>query len=368
MSQRYIVFDVETPNSHNDRMSAIGITVIEGDAIVDSFYSLVNPETHFDDFNIKLTNIMPDMVADKPNFRELWQQIEPMMNSGLLVAHNARFDMSVLAKCLLAYAIQWHPYAYYTCTCEMGRACYPELDHHKLNTLCEYLNIELDHHDAGSDSAAAAMLLLDYMNHGMNVDEFIYNYDFQRPLAKSKGRTSILSETTTQLLNLKAVLKGITADGQLSDQEVHSLRIWMDENQNLRGNFPFDKIFTVVESALADGVLSADELQNMLQLFAQVTDPVAASASCECFDINGKTFCLTGEFIKGSRSLVEQILVQQGGTPTKSVTKKTDYVIVGSQGSDAWSAGNYGTKVKKALELQEKGISIKIVKEADLSL
>jgi DNA polymerase-3 subunit alpha (Gram-positive type) len=250
----------------------------------------------------------------------------------------------------------------------MGRACYPELDHHKLNTLCDYLGIALDHHDAGSDSMAAAKLLLDYMNHGMNVDDFIYNYDFQRSFAKNKGRTPVLSETTTQLLNLKAVLKNITADGQLSDQEVLSLRMWMEENQNLRGNFPFDKIFAVVENALDDGVLAADELQDMLQLFSQVTDPVAASASCECFDINGKTFCLTGEFVKGSRSLVEQILVQQGGTPAKSVTKKTDYVIVGSQGSDAWSAGNYGTKVKKALELQEKGASIKIVKEADISL
>lgn len=368
MSQRYVVFDVETPNSHNDRMSAIGITVVEDGCVADSFYSLVNPDAHFDPFNIQLTGITPAMVEDQPNFAELWQKIEPMMNSGLLVAHNARFDMSVLAKCLSAYEIQWHPYAYYTCTCEMGRACYPELEHHKLNTLCDYLSIKLDHHDAGSDSLAAAKLLLNYMNNGMNVDEFIYNYDFQRSFSKSKGRMPVRSETTMQLLSLKAVLKNITADGQLSDQEVHSLRAWMAENQTLRGNFPFDKIFAVVESALADGVLASDELQNMLQLFAQVTDPVSASASCESFSISGKTFCLTGEFVKGSRSLVEQILVQQGGTPSKSVTKKTDYVIVGSQGSDAWSAGNYGTKVKKALELQEKGVPIQIVKEADISL
>lgn len=51
MSQRYIAFDVETPNSFNDRMSAIGITVIEDNNIVDTFYSLVNPEAKFDDFN-----------------------------------------------------------------------------------------------------------------------------------------------------------------------------------------------------------------------------------------------------------------------------------------------------------------------------
>ena len=66
--------------------------------------------------------------------------------------------------------------------------------------------------------------------------------------------------------------------------------------------------------------------------------------------------------------MVEGLLTNMGGIPVKSVTKKTDYVIVGSQGSDAWSAGNYGSKIKKALELQEKGIAIQIIKESDLNL
>lgn len=106
MSQRYIAFDVETPNSFNDRMSAIGITVIEDNNIVDTFYSLVNPEAKFDDFNIQLTGITPEMVAGSLNFAQLWQEIEPIMDSGLLIAHNAPFDMSVLAKCLTAYHIE----------------------------------------------------------------------------------------------------------------------------------------------------------------------------------------------------------------------------------------------------------------------
>ena len=72
MNDRYISFDVETPNYGNSRMSAIGITVIDHGTIVDDFYKLVNPETHFDSFNIQLTGITPQMVEDKPTFRELW--------------------------------------------------------------------------------------------------------------------------------------------------------------------------------------------------------------------------------------------------------------------------------------------------------
>lgn len=47
----YIAFDIETHNRVNSRMSgAINITVIKVGRIADSFFSLVDPETHFDYF------------------------------------------------------------------------------------------------------------------------------------------------------------------------------------------------------------------------------------------------------------------------------------------------------------------------------
>ncbi|MBE7009250.1 MAG: exonuclease [Ruminococcaceae bacterium] len=177
MSERYIAFDVETPNYANNRMSAIGVSVIEDGAIVDEFYSLVNPETHFDWFNIDLTGITPESVADAPTFPELWRELEPVMSSGLLIAHNAPFDMSVLAKCLLDYGILWRPTAHYACTCQMGRRLLPELPNHKLNTICDYLGVELDHHHAGSDSRACAEILLHYLDGGASVRPYIRTYD-----------------------------------------------------------------------------------------------------------------------------------------------------------------------------------------------
>lgn len=175
--KRYIAFDVETPNSANDRMSAIGITVIENGAIVDEFSTLVNPEAYFNRFNIQLTGITPQMAAQAPTFGALWPVIQPVLSSGMLIAHNAPFDMSVLAKCLRAYGICWQSSADYACTCQMGRRCFPELPNHKLNTLCTYLNITLDHHQAASDSHACAQLLLHYQEKGMDVGQFCRKYD-----------------------------------------------------------------------------------------------------------------------------------------------------------------------------------------------
>ena len=49
----YVVFDVETPNRANDRMSAIGITIIRNGRIADDYYTLVDPETHFDQRRVR---------------------------------------------------------------------------------------------------------------------------------------------------------------------------------------------------------------------------------------------------------------------------------------------------------------------------
>ena len=172
---KYIVFDVETPNRYNNRMSAIGITVIEHEKITESFFSYVNPETYFDDFNTQLTRIDENIVSDAPTFPELWEEIEPLFSSGFLVAHYAVFDMGVLKKCLWDYGIFWKDVAYYCCTVQIGRKLLPGISH-KLDFMCDYYGIDLDHHKADSDSRAAAEILLRYMQSGVDARKYVSRY------------------------------------------------------------------------------------------------------------------------------------------------------------------------------------------------
>ena len=173
--ERYIAFDVETPNRYNNRMSAIGISVIEKGEIADEFYSLVDPEQPFDYFNTVLTGISEESVSGAPAFPELWERIEPVMSSGILVAHNASFDMGVLRKCLEAYEIDWKVQVRGICTVIMGRRLRPGISH-RLNDLCSCYGIELNHHHAGSDSHACARILLEYMKDGADPKQFVRNY------------------------------------------------------------------------------------------------------------------------------------------------------------------------------------------------
>ena len=176
--QRFIVFDVETPNRENRRMSAIGIAVVENGTIVQTLDFLVNPETFFDSFNTYLTGISKTTVASSPAFPRLWEKIAPLMDSGILVAHNAVFDLSVLKRCLADYNIAWKPSAPYLCTVQMGRRLLPGMSH-KLDVLCHYYGIDLDHHKAGSDSRACAQILLKYLEGGVEASQFIRTYSFK---------------------------------------------------------------------------------------------------------------------------------------------------------------------------------------------
>ena len=172
---RYVVFDVETPNRYNSRMSAIGISIVEDGRITGDYYSLVDPEQPFDWFNTVLTGINEETVFDAPTFPEVWREIEPLMSSGILVAHNAGFDMCVLRKCLDSYEIEWQPYVRGICTVVMGRSILPGISH-KLNDLCDYYGICLNHHRADSDSRACAEILIHYLESGAVPENYIRTY------------------------------------------------------------------------------------------------------------------------------------------------------------------------------------------------
>ena len=177
MPERYVVFDVETPNSRNDRMSAIGLVVVEDGEQTTNFYTLVNPEAPFDAFNISLTGITPRMVRNQPTFPVLWELLRPLLERGILCAHNAPFDLGVLGRCLKDYGIEWTPRREYVCTCQMGRRLIPSAPNHRLDTLASLLDLPLQHHNALSDAKACAGLLQYYLGEN-DLSVFKREYDF----------------------------------------------------------------------------------------------------------------------------------------------------------------------------------------------
>ncbi|MGX7244946.1 3'-5' exonuclease [Enterococcus quebecensis] len=153
--------DFETASYAKHSACSVALVKVENSKIVDEYYSLIKPETDFFWKNIQVHGIKPEDVADAPKFPDVWKQIQGCFKpNSLVVAHNAPFDTGVLTGCLDYYGID-QPNYLSLCTVKTSRKLFPEMENHKLNTVCENLDIQLNnHHDALEDSRACAEILL----------------------------------------------------------------------------------------------------------------------------------------------------------------------------------------------------------------
>lgn len=79
---------------------------------------------------------------------------------------------------------------------------------------------------------------------------------------KFTGRAR-LEKSINSLLGL---IEGIAIDREINSQEIDFLNIWLEDHRAIRDKHPFDEIVPVVEQALADHVLSAEEHEDLVWL------------------------------------------------------------------------------------------------------
>ncbi|MCE5234731.1 MAG: 3'-5' exonuclease [Eubacteriales bacterium] len=154
----YTAFDVETPNRNNNSMCSIGLVHVENGAVTFQREYLVNPEADFDYGNVLIHGITEEMTHDAPTFPQVWKEIACFFD-GLLIAHNATFDLSVLKASLDRHDL-FIPEMYYVCTVLLARRHIPRERYgsHRLNDLSRGLGIALDHHNALSDADACRQI------------------------------------------------------------------------------------------------------------------------------------------------------------------------------------------------------------------
>ena len=153
--------DFETANSSPASVCAVGLSVLEDGMIEPVLETLIRPEKNVSAFyygNIRIHGIRPQDVVHAPDFARVYRQMKPHLEDSLIVAHNARFDMGCLKASCLNCGIPVPSLRYFD-TVELGRNVFPGLEHHRLNDLCEYLDIELEHHQAGSDAYGCLMIV-----------------------------------------------------------------------------------------------------------------------------------------------------------------------------------------------------------------
>lgn len=162
----YIVFDIETTGLSVTQNKIIEIAAVkmQDDKEVDRFATFVNPHERIP-YNIQqLTNINDDMVKDAPELEPVLQDFVKFVGNGILVAHNARFDIGFIQANLKTIGMEPLENPVLD-TLELARLLHPTMKNHRLNTLADKYKVSLEnHHRAIDDTIALAGILTGLLN------------------------------------------------------------------------------------------------------------------------------------------------------------------------------------------------------------
>ena len=179
MLSDFIAIDFETANQQPSSVCSVGVVMVRNRQIVDSFYSLIQPEpNYYSYFCQRVHGITQAETDDAPVFSMVWEQLEKriaevffseqehddvryQIASLPFVAHNARFDEGCLKAVFRVYQMEYPDYRFYDTLTASRRQFGLSLPNHQLHTVAAACGYDLqNHHHALADAEACTAIAL----------------------------------------------------------------------------------------------------------------------------------------------------------------------------------------------------------------
>ncbi len=137
-----VIVDLETTGTSAAyaRILEVGILRVEGDTIVGSYESLIDPECYIHPAIEQLTGIRQGDVTGAPVFSEASREIARMLEGAVFVAHNASFDYGFLRNEFARVGRDFR--ARCLCTMRLSRRLFPEHRRHDLGSIIERYGLD----------------------------------------------------------------------------------------------------------------------------------------------------------------------------------------------------------------------------------
>ncbi len=155
----FAAIDFETANRERSSVCSVGVVIVRDGEIVDSFYSLIQPEPNYYNYFCQKVHGLCNADTDcAPVFPDVWKQIEPLIEGLPLVAHNSPFDEGSLKAVFRVYQMDYPDYVFYDTLCA-SRRLMRGLPNHQLQTVAQACGYSLEnHHHALADAEACAWI------------------------------------------------------------------------------------------------------------------------------------------------------------------------------------------------------------------
>ena len=158
----FTAIDFETANSSSASACSVGMVKVRDGRMVDSAYWLIKPPLGYDEFwewNTRIHGLVAADVADAALWTEQLPDLVAFADGDILVAHNAGFDMGVIATACEATFVDT-PNFEYACSLQVARKTY-NLDSYRLPVAAMAAGFEdFEHHNALADAQACAAIMI----------------------------------------------------------------------------------------------------------------------------------------------------------------------------------------------------------------
>ena len=184
--------------------------------------------------------------------------------------------------------------------------------------------------------------------------------------------SELLKKSLGELLGLA---RGLLADEELSDSEIHFLNDWLEDRYAMTASFPGNVIHERIKEVLEDGVITEEERSHLVNTLTMLVEDRLEDLAEQVdltelwfddvglIDFSKARFCLTGNFVYGPLDICETAIEQRGGIVSQSVVDELHFLVVGGLGVDEWRSGGLGTEIEKAMRMRARGKEVKIIPE-----
>jgi NAD-dependent DNA ligase len=159
------------------------------------------------------------------------------------------------------------------------------------------------------------------------------------------------------------ILQGITCDGNITIREVDYIVNWLKQHPIGIDEIPkINKIKDLLNGMLRKQIIVDSEELELKNLLNDISGsqwetnrdtnnmPIKLYAKNPSIVFNNSCFVLTGNFEYGTKKLCENAINSLGGKCESNVTSRTDYLVIGKNGSKDWTHNAWGNKIEKAHE------------------
>jgi hypothetical protein len=162
--------------------------------------------------------------------------------------------------------------------------------------------------------------------------------------------------------------KGLLADGAISIGEADTVHAWIERHPDAVEQWPLNRLAERLTRMYADGRIDDSERRELADLLGAIVGGQAGVLLGEDapttlplspppirFQWTGATVVFTGKFAFGTRAECQRVVAQLGAASEADVTRRTQYLIIGTFGSRDWAHTSFGRKIQKAVEYRGSG-------------